>query len=155
MKNNHLTDEILQAFLLKEMQDDGIATHLAVCPSCQERLEKYQFLIDSVRKIKPEIFSFDVTTLAMNNIMLYEKKKSKKQELVFWGLLIFLLIAISSFSVPYIPKILSIFYSKSIFTTLLVVGTVLVVLLYLLADITQQYKMKEEKIFQDNLQPIL
>ena len=155
MKSIHFTDEILQAYLLKEIQDDTIATHLTVCSTCRERLEEYQFLIDSVQKTKTETISFNVTTLAMNTIMLYEKKKSKKQELVFWGLLIFLLLAISSFSIPFIPRMLAIFYTKSILTTLLIIGTSLVVLFFLLADITQQYKAKEEKIFQNNLQPIL
>ncbi|MFN7116954.1 MAG: anti-sigma factor family protein [Saprospiraceae bacterium] len=155
MKSIHLTDEILQAFLLKEIQDDAIATHLAGCSECRERLKEYQFLIDSVQKIKTETFSFDVTTLAMNNIMLYEKKKSRSQELIFWGLLIGLFIGISSFSIPFIPLILDIFYSKSIITTLLVMGTGLGVLLFLLADITRQYKAKEDKIFKNNLQPTL
>lgn len=155
MTNNHLTDETLQAFFLKETQDDTIATHLAVCSTCRERLEEYQFLIDSVQKTKTETFSFNVTTLVMNNIMLYEQKKSKKQEFIFWGALIFLLIAISCFSIPFIPKIFAIFYSKSILTTLLIIGTGLVVLIFLLADINKQYKKKEEKIFQNNLQPIL
>lgn len=155
MKNSHLTDEVLQGFLLNEIQDDAIATHLTVCTECRERLEDYQYLVDSVQKIKPETFSFDITALAMNSIMLYEQKKSKKQGLLFWGLLIFLLIIIASFSIPYIPKMFAIFYTKSIFTTLLMVGTGLVVFLFLLADITQQYKTKEAKIFKHNLQPTL
>lgn len=155
MKNIHLSDEILQASLLKEIQDDTIATHLAACSTCRKRLEEYQYLINSFQKIKTESFSFDITTLAMNKVMLYEKKKSKKQELVFWGLLIFLFIAISSFSIPYLPRILVIFSSKSILTTILVIGTGVVVLLFLLADIIQQYKAKEKKIFQHNLQPTL
>jgi hypothetical protein len=155
MKSIHLTDEILQAYLLKEIQDDTIATHLTVCSTCRQRLGEYLFLIDSVQKIKTEPFSFDVTTLVMNKIMLYEKKKSKKQELIFWGLLLLLLTVLSSLSIPFIPQILAIFYSKSIFTTLLVTGTGLVVLLFLLADIIQQYKTKEDKLFKNNLQPIL
>lgn len=155
MKNGHLTDEILQGFLLNEIQEDTIVTHLTVCTECRERLEDYQYLVDSVQKIKPETFSFDITALAMNSIMLYEQKKSKKQGLFFWGLLIFLLIIIASFSIPYIPTMFAIFYTKSIFTTLLMVGTGLVVFLFLLADITQQYKTKEAKIFKHNLQPTL
>lgn len=155
MKTIHLTDEILQAYLLKEIHDDTIAMHLAVCPICKERLETYQLLIDSVRETTPEIFSFSVTTLVMNNIMLYEKKKSKKQELRFWGLLIFLVMVISSFSIPFMPRIFAIFYSTSILTTLLVIGTGLIVLLFLLADIIQQYKTKEDKLFKNNLQPVL
>lgn len=155
MRSNHLTDEVLQAFLVKETQDHTIVTHLSVCSTCQKRLNEYQRLIDQVQKIETETFSFDVTISAMNTIMLYEKKKRKKQALAFWGLLLSLLIVISSFSIPYIPEVLAVFYSKSVFVTLLVVGTGLVVLLFLLADILQQYKTKEEKIFQNNLQPIL
>lgn len=155
MKSDHLTDETLQAFLLKEIQDDTIATHLSVCPDCREKLEKYHHLIVAISKIAPETFSFDVTTLVMDKIIRYEKKKSNKQEFIFWALLIFLSVVIASFAIPFIPKILTQFYSKFIFTTLLAVGTGLVVLLFLLVDIYQQYKTKEEKIFKNNLQPIL
>jgi hypothetical protein len=155
MNSIHLTDEMLQAYLLKEIHDDSIVTHLTVCSTCKDRVEEYRFLIDSVQKIETETFSFNVTALAMNNIMRYAKRKSKKQELTFWGLLIFLLIAISSFSIPFIPRILAIFYSQSTLTMLLVIGTGLVVLLFLVADITRQYKTKKDKIFKNNLQPIL
>lgn len=152
--NSHLTDEILQAFLLKEQQDDTIATHLAVCSKCREKLEEYQSLIDHVQQIKPETFSFDVTTLAMNTVVLYEQKKSKKEALVFWGLLVFLSIVLISFSIPFLPQLLGIFDSKSPFTTLFVIGTGLAVLLFLLTDMIQQYKTKEKKLFAD-LQPTL
>lgn len=155
MKNGHLTDEVLQAFLLEEILDDSVSEHLSACTKCRKSLEEYKEMINSMQKMNRETFCFDVTILSMNNIILYEKKKSKKQELLFWGLLIFLLITISSFSIPYIDTILAIFLSKSIFTTLFVLGTGLVILLFLLADIRQQYKTKEEKIFKNNLQPIL
>lgn len=155
MKSKHLTDETLQAFLLKEIQDDTIATHLASCANCMEKLENYQYLVAGIQKIAPETFSFDVTTVVMDKIMLYERKENRKQELVFCGILIFLLVVISSFSIPFIPQILTIFYSIPVFKTLLIVGTGLVVLLFLLADINKQYKMKEKKIFENNLQPIL
>lgn len=154
MKMIHLTDEILQAYLLKELQDDAIATHLAACSMCRKSLGDYQLLIDSVQETTTETFSFDVTALAMNNIMLYEKK-SKKQGLAFWGLLIFLVLAILAFSIPFIPRVPAIFYSKSIVTTLLVIGTGSAVLLFLLADIIQQYKTKADKLFKNNLQPAL
>ena len=154
MTNNHLTDETLQAFLLKEIQDDTIMAHLDVCSNCREKLESYQYLVDNIQRVAPETFSFDVATVVMDRIKLYERQESKKQGLVFWGLLIFLLIVISSFSIPFIPRILAIFYSKSILTTLFVIGAGLIVFLFLLADITQQYKMKEKEIFENNLQPI-
>lgn len=155
MKHKHLTDDILQVFLLKEIQDDTIATHLGECSNCREKLEKYQRLVVGISKIAPETFSFDVTTLVMDKITLFEKKKSKKQEFVFFGLLTFLLAVIASVSIPFIPKILTIFYSKSIFTTLFVIAIGLFVLLFLLADISRQYKTKEEKLFNNDLQPIL
>lgn len=153
MKSTHLTDETLQAFLLSEMQEDAIATHLAVCSNCREKLETYRQLMLGISKTAPETFSFDVTSVVMDKIMLYEKKKSKKQGLFFWGVLTFLLLAIASLAIPFIPNILAVFYSKSLFTTLLVIGTGLVVFLFFLADINQQYKAKEEKVFKNNLQP--
>lgn len=155
MKNIHLTDEMLQAHLLKEIQDDTITTHLTLCTKCIKRLEEYRFLIDRVQQIDPETFPFDVTNLIMNNIMLYEKKKSQKEDLVFWGLLILLFLAISALSIPFIPKILAILNSKSILTTLLLTGTALAVLLFLSFALIDQYKSKEDHIFKDNLQPLL
>jgi predicted nucleic acid-binding Zn ribbon protein len=155
MNNEHLTDETLQAFILNEIQDDAIATHLAVCSNCREKLEKYQYLIVGISKMAPETFSFDVTAVVMDKIMIYERQESRRQEWIFWGLLTILLLVISSFSIPFIPKILAVFYSIPVFKTLLILGTGLVVLLFLLADINKQYRMKEEKIFKNDLQPIL
>ena len=155
MTNNHLTDETLQAVMLKEIQDDTITAHLATCSSCREKLGNYQHLVVGIQKIAPETFSFDITTVVMDRIMLFERQESRKQELVFWGLLTLLLLVISSFSIPFVPQILTIFYSIPFFTILFVVGTGLVVLLFLLADINKEFKMKEEKIFQNKLQPIL
>jgi len=69
MTNNHLTDETLQAFLLKEIQDDTITAHLAVCSSCREKLGNYQHLVVGIQKIESETFSFDVTTVVMDRII--------------------------------------------------------------------------------------
>ncbi len=153
MTSSHLSDESLQAFLFNEIQDDTIAKHLALCSMCRKRLEAYRHLSAEISKMPPEAFPFDLTTLTMPHIMRYEKQKSRRQAMVFWGILIWLLMIISAFSIPYIPKILAIFNSKSIFTTLLVIGTGAVVFLFLLADLALQYKTKAGKIFQNNLQP--
>lgn len=155
MTYTHLTDETVQAFLLKEKKDDTVAKHLLACADCRVKFENYKYLVDNIQRVAPEIFSFDVTTVVMDRIILFERQESRKQELAFWGLLIFLLLVISLFSIPFIPQILTVFYSIPFFTTLFVVGTSLVVLLFLLADINRQFKMKEEKIFQNKLQPIL
>lgn len=155
MEDNHLADETLQAFLLNEMQDDTIATHLAACSSCQKKLESYKQLIIGIEKTTPETFSFDVTAVVMDKIMLHEKKESQKQEFAFWGFLMLLFAAVSSFAIPFIPRLLAVFHSVSFFKTLLIMGTGLAVLLFLLADIRKQYKMKEKKIIENNLQPVL
>lgn len=154
MKSTHLTDETVQAYLLDEMPDSAIAKHLAMCENCRQKLEAYRHLMADISKTVPETFSFDLTTVVMDKIMLYEKKKNKKKEFFFWGALTFLLLTIASLSIPFIPKILTVFHSKSIFATLLVIGTGLVVFLFLLVDINRQYKIKKEKIFNNNLQPI-
>ncbi|MGV3613311.1 MAG: hypothetical protein ACO1N0_20300 [Fluviicola sp.] len=153
MTNSHLTDETLQAFLLKEMQDDTAAMHLSVCAHCQTKLEKYQYLLSDIQKIEPEIFPFDVTAVVMDKILCYEKQKSRKQERALWVLFIFLAILISSLSIPFIPPFLTAFYAMPIFTTLLIVGTALLVFLFLLADLYKRYQLKEQKIVGNNLQP--
>jgi hypothetical protein len=155
MNYTHLTEETLQTYLVKEIQEDTIIAHLVECSNCRERVEEYQFLFDSMRKISTETLSFDVSTLVMSNIMLYEKKKSKRKELASWGLLLFLVITIASFSIPFIPKVLPIFSLKFNLATLLLIGTGLGVLLFLLTDCIRQYKAKEDEIFKNNLQPIL
>lgn len=155
MTNSHLTDETLQAFLLKEMQDDTAAIHLSVCAHCQTKLEKYQHLLSDIQKIEPETFPFDVTTVVMDKIRCYEKQKSRKQERSLWVLFIFLAILISSLAIPFIPQFLTAFYAMPIFTTLLILGTALVVFLFLLVDLYKRYQLKEQKIFDNNLQPTL
>lgn len=153
MNSIHLTDEVLQAYLLKEMEDDTLVAHLTICATCRKRLEEYQLLLERVQEIRTETFSFNVTDLAMDTIMLYEQKKRNRQALFFWGLLIFLVIVISSLAVPFIPGVLAVFNSKSVITSLLIIGTGIAVLFFLLADVMQQYKMKEEQLFKNNLQP--
>ena len=155
MTNHHLTDEILQAFLLDGMQDDTIASHLSVCIECHTKLESYQNVINNLKKIPSETFAFDMTTLVMDNIVKYETQKSKKQELVFWAFLMFFLVSIASFALPYVPQILSIFDAIPNFATLFIIGTGIMVVLFLLVDLIKQYKLKEEKIFKNNLQPTL
>lgn len=155
MTNKHLTDEILQAYLLKEIQDDAVASHLSVCVECREKLESYQLLVSNLTKIAPESFAFDVTALVMDNISQYETHKSRKQEIVFWVFLTFLLVSIASFGLPYVPQLLSIFNVIPNIITLFIISTGIMVALFLLVDLIKQYKLKEERIFKDNLQPML
>lgn len=155
MNNTHLTDEILQAYLLKENIDDNTMKHLSACSLCQEKLTEYQFLIDTMQEVTTEPISFNTTTLVMSQIMLYEQKKSRKEEWIFWGVLILLIIIIISVALPFIPNVLYIFHATSFTTTLLLAGTGLCVFAFLLVDTIRRFHMKEVKLFKSNLQPIL
>lgn len=147
MKNNHITDEILQAFLLKEIQDDTIASHLTVCSSCQKKLEEYQFLIDSMLKIKPETFSFDVTTLVMKKIKKAETQKEKSTNiLMYMSLTIVSIIAMVIY--PYIKTILTQFKLFSVIENVFMLISAFGVVVFLLNDLHRQYKQKEMLLLQ-------
>ena len=155
MKSIHLTDEILQDYLLKEVSDNEMVNHLNECSICQQKLDAYRFLIKGIQETTIEAFPFNVSTLAMNTVMLYEKKRKLKQELFLWSLLILLCMVIIVVAIPYISQILALFTGKFNSTMLLVIGTGFFVLLFLLIDILRQLKMKENEIFKNHLQPIL
>ena len=155
MRNSHLTDEVLQSFLLNETKDENINTHLSGCADCRAKLESYQRLATAFQELTPDSFQFDITPLVMDRIVHYEQQENKKQELIFWGSLSLSILVISIVSVPFLSKALTVFYAIPIFKTLLIVGTGLAVVLILIADLIKQYKLKERKIFEDNLQPIL
>lgn len=154
MKHNHLTDEILQAFLLQEIQNDSIDTHIAECLICRAKLENYQYLVDSLQKVEPETFSFDVTTVVMHKIEQYEKQENTKKALAFWGILIVFAGSVLLISIPFLQPILSLFSSMAFFTNIFIVGTGLCVLIFLLSDLYRQYKIKEKILFEDSMQPI-
>jgi negative regulator of sigma E activity len=143
MTNNHLTEEILQAYLLNEIQDDKIATHLIECLSCQKKLEEYQILIDSVQKIKPEIFSFDVTTVVMEKIKEVETQKEKNSNSVMYLSLSSISIAALVLLYPYIKSIFTQFKLFTVMGNLFVLVSALGVTIFLLNDIIRQYKQKE------------
>lgn len=155
MKNSHLTEEILQAFLFKEIQDDSTEAHIAECSICRAKLENYQYLVASIQKAEPETFSFDVTTVVMQKIEVYEKQENIKKVLVIWGLLIFFIVSIVLISLPFSLPILRVFYSMALFTNIFIGGTSICVLIFLLSDIYKQYKIKEKILFKENLQPIV
>lgn len=148
MNTNHLTDETLQAFLLNEWQDDAIATHLKVCPTCQIRLEEYKFLTNSLQKLKTENFSFDVTSLVMEKINELETRKEKNANTV-----LFISLCIASMPAlvllyPYIKIIFIQFKLFSIMTNAFIMVSVLGVAIFLLNDIFRKYKQKEKLLLQ-------
>jgi len=143
MPNNHLTDETLQAFLLKETKDDSIIIHLKVCSTCRKRLVEYQYLIDSVQKIKTETFSFDVTSLVMGKIKEVETQKEKNTNIVLYMILSIVSIVAMVLLYPYIRIIFAQFKSFSIMENVFMLVSVLGVVIFLLNDLFRQYKQKE------------
>jgi negative regulator of sigma E activity len=143
MKSNHIPDEILQAYLLNEIQDDNIVTHLSGCSSCQEKLEEYQLLIDSVQNIKPETFSFDVTSTVMAKINEVERQKEKNTNIVLYLSLSSISIAALVLLYPYIKSIFTQFKLFTVMENLFLLVSALGVTIFLLNDIIRQYKQKE------------
>jgi hypothetical protein len=143
MKSNHIPDEILQAYLLNEIQDDNIAPHLSGCSSCQEKLEEYQLLIDSVRKIRPENFSFDVTSIVMAKINEVERQKEKNTNIVLYLSLSSISIVAFVLLYPYIKPIFIQFKLFKVMGILFMLVSALGVTIFILNDIIRQYKQKE------------
>lgn len=148
MKSTHLTDETLQAFLLKEIQHDTISTHLADCSTCRDRLEEYQYLMVEISKIAPETFSFDVTALVMDKIKEIETQKEKNTNIVLYLSLSIISLVTLGLLYPYIKIIFTQFKSFSIMANLSMLVSVLGVVIFLLYDLFRQYKQKEMLILQ-------
>ena len=148
MKSNHLTDETLQAFLLDEMQDNTIATHLAICSNCRKKLEKYQHLMVGLSKIVPETFSFDVTNVVMKKINQVEAQKERNKNIVMYMSLSIVSIVALGLLYPYIKIIFTQFKSFSIMANVFILVSVLGVVIFLLNDLFRQYKQKEMLLSQ-------
>lgn len=143
MTNYHLTDEIIQAFLLKEIQDNTVATHLTSCSACRKRLEEYGSLIEDMQKITPEVFPFDTTTLIMEKITEIEMRKEKfSYNLLYISLFVFSSITMVLLY-PYIKTIISQFQSTSIITNVFLIISASGVAVFLINDQFRQYKQKE------------
>ena len=143
MTNNHLTEETLQAFLLKETQEDSISMHLSACTNCREKLEEYQYLIDDVKKVKAETFSFDVASLVMEKIIAVETQKEKNTSTVLY-LSMFIVSVVTLFLVyPFLKPILIQFKSFSVMTIIFILVSTVGIAIFLLNDLFRQYKQKE------------
>jgi hypothetical protein len=148
MKNNHLTDEILQTLLLNEVQDEIVDKHISECQVCKEKMKNYQFLFTSIKKVEPETFSFDVTSLVMEKIYEVEIKKEKNANIALYMCLSIILIIVFILLYPYVKTIFSQFKSSSIMANAFMMVSTLGVTIFLLKDIYRQYKRKEMLILQ-------
>lgn len=153
MKDNHLTDETLQAFLLKEIQDDTIDMHLAECDVCSAKIESYKHFLAQIDTITAEQFSFDVTTVVMQKIEKYEVQEKRNHRLIFGGIMIALIGGMVVLGLPFIPPIIQAFDTNPFLTNLFIIGTGLCVMLFFVIDMYKQYTIKEKIVFDNNLQP--
>jgi hypothetical protein len=148
MKNDHLTDETLQAFVLNEVQDDAITTHLALCKDCREKLEIYRHLMAGISKIETETFPFDVTTVVMEKIKEVETNKEKNTNMVLYMSLSIVSLIALGLLYPYVKIIFTQFKSFSIMANVFILVSVLGVIVFIVNDLFRQYKQKEMLLSQ-------
>jgi hypothetical protein len=63
MKNEHLSDEILQRYALEEEIQVATNAHIGVCPLCGARVEQYRALIKGLQTQTKAAFDFDMASL--------------------------------------------------------------------------------------------
>jgi predicted anti-sigma-YlaC factor YlaD len=142
MNTNHLTDEALQAFLLKEIQDTTIAEHISICSICRKKLKNYAYLLNGIQKVKPEAFSFDVPALVMEKIYAIERRKKKNASIILYVGLLLVSLVVLFLLYPYLKTIFMAFRSFSLIENTCMLVSVLGALAFLLNDLFRQYKEK-------------
>ena len=111
MNTNHLTEEVIQGYILQEITDEQLSSHISECADCRAKIESYKALMNMIGNIKPERFSFDVTALVLQKI---EEKESKRKVLGSYALITILSVAILGvilFSFSIIEPIIQVFRS--------------------------------------------
>ncbi len=149
MKSEHLTEEALQAYLLKELEEDNtLVLHLLECAECQRKLESYQYLVEHILMVEHEALSFDVTTEVMEKIVEFETHKMKNANIgMYIGLSIISIVALVLLY-PYIQNIFIQLKSLSLMENAFILVSVLGVVIFLLNDLFRQYKQKETLLLQ-------
>ena len=154
MERNHLTDEQIQTYLTKEIQDDAMVSHLNSCSTCRENLNEYLRIVEGAQQMTAESFTFDVTELVMTKIVQYESRKNTLQNWIFWGILSLLVILTVILCLPYLSNVLAIFSSNSTWTTVFATGTGILLFSVILIDVLRQHKSTQKKLLNQHLQPI-
>lgn len=148
MTNNHLTEETLQAFLLKEIKEDSISMHVSACADCREKLEEYKFIIDSLNKVKAETFSFDVASLVIEKIISVEAQKEKNTSTVLYLMLLMVSVVTLLLVYPFLKPILTQFKLFSAPTNIFIFISIIGFAIFLLIDLFRQYKQKKIMLLQ-------
>ncbi|NQX43003.1 hypothetical protein SAMN05421820_11452 [Pedobacter steynii] len=141
MDNNHLTDDIIQAYIEQEVADNNIALHISACAVCKAKLESYQILMRAMGNIEPETFSFDATALVMQKIEQSENKKITIGSYALTAFLAILILGVFVICIPLIRPVFQLFHAM--IANALIVVSALSVFIFLLTAVFRQYKQKE------------
>lgn len=148
MKTKHLTDEVVQDYVVHKISDEQFALHIMECGDCNAKIEAYQVLVNTINSIKPETFSFDITALVLQKI---EATESKRNALCSYALITILNIFILSvilFSVSILEPITQAFHSLKLIDNAFIIVSALSVFIFLIKDLLRQYKQKEMLFLQ-------
>ncbi|MBS1752819.1 MAG: hypothetical protein KF741_11375 [Ferruginibacter sp.] len=148
MNTKHLTDEAIQDYVLQETTDSEISRHISVCTECKSKVEVYRTLMNTMYSIKPEVFPFDVTEVVSQRI---EVKTYKRKTLGSYALGLVLSIVILSvvlYSLSILKPVLQVFHSLKMIDNAFILVSAICICVFLLKDITRQYKEKEMLLLQ-------
>jgi hypothetical protein len=135
MKTQHLSDEIIQEFVLSKSHERSVVEHLQGCESCKAKIDLYQYLITGIKEQSHAEFDFNVSELVMNKI----EQKDAAYSSVLW------LFAILGIGIMVITALLfgrhiaNLFSGVSEMVSYLVITTALVFLLFQGMEIVRKY----------------
>lgn len=148
MNTNHLTDDIIQAYILQEISDNRIALHISGCVDCKAKMESYQTLMNTIGNLKSETFSFDVTALVLQKIEATETKRTALGSYALITVLSVFILGVILFSIPITEPIIQVFRSLNVIDSAFIIVSAVGVFIFLFKDVFRQYKQKEMLLLQ-------
>ncbi|KQB99494.1 hypothetical protein [Pedobacter sp. Hv1] len=142
MKNDHLTDNDIQAHVFNKVSEDDIVLHISTCTVCKAKVTSYQALLHAIDEIEPETFPFDTTRLAMLKIEQFKNKKSTTASYILYAFLGIFILTVFVVCIPYITPIFKTFQEMNNITNAFVIVSTLSVLIFFLTVTFRQYKQK-------------
>lgn len=148
MENKHLTEENIQAIILKEIVDENIKVHLFQCTICNEKYREYKTLISRIETLQPEAFVFNVTAMVMQKIEATETKKATEKNNLLYAIIGLFCIGIFIILLPFLNPIFLYFFKLTVFENGLIFITVFGITTYLLNDTFREYKKNRTLLFE-------
>lgn len=148
MNTNHLTDEVIQDYILQKISAEKIVLHISECADCNAKIESYQVLMNTIGSVKPETFSFDVSALVMQKIEAMETESISPNSYFLVAIFSIFILGIILFSLSFIEPIIQVFRTLRIIDNTFIIVSALSVFIFLFKDILRQYKQKEMLLLQ-------